>query len=290
MDTETRESILKRIKEINTEVKSNMTKYLSISQVLGMLVEPFDSKGVAQKTHDKHFNNPESQYYKMSVEQIMEAWSAKGAESCKYGSLLDDYIGMKLNNDPAEKLEMWKLDNNYEWDERLLGLCHSFDHFMDLVNKSGDMVFITREQTLYYKVPNTDYYIKGRFDALFYNKRTKKYIVVDWKSSGTVDKKKTPWTKQLFGPMMKYPALNWYTYTGQVHFYKLALLNTGYLPEDVTENDIEVLIVQLPGHICENGNDYAVHKQAYEFDIDLLNKLFMYAAKKNDLMNRIESV
>ena len=87
-----RESLLERLEKVNGEVKSNMTKYLSISQVLGMLVEPFDSKGVAQKTHDKHFNNPESQYYQMSVEQIMEAWSAKGAESCKYGSLLDDYI------------------------------------------------------------------------------------------------------------------------------------------------------------------------------------------------------
>lgn len=285
-----RESLLERIEKVNEEVKSNMTKYLSISQVLGMLVEPFDSRGVAQKTHDKHFNNSESQYYQMSVEQIMEAWSAKGAESCKYGSLLDDYIGMTLNKEPEAKLEMWKLDNNYDWDERLNGLVKSFTEFMELVNKSGDMEFITREKTLYYKVPNTDYYIKGRFDALFYNKRTNKYVVIDWKSSGSVDKKKTPWTKQLFGPMMKYPALNWYTYTTQTHFYKLALLKSGYLPDDITENDIEVLIVQLPGHICEDNKMYEIHKQAFDFDEDLLNKLFMFAARKNDLMHTLETV
>ena len=272
---------------------SNIDKtkpHISISEVLGMLVEPFDSKGVAQKTHDKHFNNPESQYYQMSVEQIMEAWSAKGAESCKYGSLLDDYIGMNLNNDNPAKLEMWKLDNNYEWDERLLGLCNSFDHFIDLVSKSGNMRFIDRERTLYYKVPGTDYYIKGRFDALFYNVQTNKYVVIDWKSSGSVDKKKTPWTKQLFGPMMKYPALNWYTYTTQVHFYKLALLKSGYLPEGTTADDIEVLIVQMPGHICEGGNDYEIHKQAFDFDEDLMNKLFMFASRKNDLQNTLETV
>ena len=285
-----KEEIIEKIEKVNEEVKKNITKYLSISQVLGMLQEPFDSKGVAQKTHDKHFNNPESQYYQMSVEQIMEAWSAKGAESCKYGSLLDDYIGMNLNQEPAAKLEMWKLDNNYEWDERLLGLCHSFEHFMELVNKSGDMEFITRERTLYYKVPNTDYYIKGRFDALFYNKRTNKYVVIDWKSSGSVDKKKTPWTKQLFGPMMKYPALNWYTYTTQVHFYKLALLTSGYLPEGTTADDIEVLIVQLPGVVVEDNKDFAIHKQAFDFDADLLNKLFMFAAKKNDLMSTMENI
>ena len=264
-----RESLLERIEKVNEEVKSNMTKYLSISQVLGMLVEPFDSKGVAQETHDKHFNNPESQYYQMSVEQIMEAWSAKGAESCKYGSLLDDYIGMYLNKDNGAKVEMWKLDNNYDWDERLNNLVKSFTDFMDLVNKSGDMEFITREKTLYYKVPNTDCYIKGRFDALFYNKRTQKYVIVDWKSSGTVDKKKTPWTKQLFGPMMKFPALNWYTYTTQVHFYKLALLQSGYLPEGTTSDDIEVLIVQLPGHECADHKMYEIHKQAFDFDEDL---------------------
>ena len=127
---EVQEKLLENIEKVNSEVKKNLNKYLSISQVLGMLVEPFDSKGVAQKTHDKHFNNPESQYYQMSVEQIMEAWSAKGAESCKYGSLLDDYIGMNLNNDPVEKIQLWKLDNNYEWDERLNNLCKSFNEFM----------------------------------------------------------------------------------------------------------------------------------------------------------------
>ena len=285
-----RESLLERLEKVNEEVKSNMKKYLSISQVLGMLVEPFDSKGVAQKTHDKHFNNPESQYYQMSVEQIMEAWSAKGAESCKYGSLLDDYIGMNLNKEPEAKVEMWKLDNNYDWDERLNNLVKSFEQFMDLVNKSGDMEFITREKTLYYKVPNTDYYIKGRFDALFYNKITNKYVIVDWKSSGTVDKKKTPWTKQLFGPMMKYPALNWYTYTTQVHFYKLALLQSGYLPEGTNPDDIEVLIVQLPGHECADHKMYEIHKQAFDFDEDLMNKLFMFASKKNDLMNTMENI
>lgn len=287
---EIKEQLLEKIEKVNEEVKKNLTKYLSISQVLGMLQEEFDREGIAQKTYDKNYNNPESKYYHMTVEEIMESWSAKGAESCKYGSLLDDYIGMNLVDKNPVKLEMWKLDNNYDWDERLLGLCNSFDHFMELVSKSGDMEFITREKTLYYKVPNSDYYIKGRFDALFYNKRTNKYVVVDWKSSGSVDKKKGPWTKNLFGPMMKYPALNWYTYTTQVHFYKLALLQSGYLPEGTTYDDIEVLIVQLPGTTLEDGKDFAVHKQAFEFDADLMNKLFMFATRKNDLMNSMEKI
>ena len=45
-----------------------------------MLEEPFDQLGVAQKTHDKYFDDPTSEYYRMSVKQIIEKWSAKGAE------------------------------------------------------------------------------------------------------------------------------------------------------------------------------------------------------------------
>ena len=38
--------------------------YISISQILGLLSEPFDRDGVAQKTFDKNYNNPKSQYFK----------------------------------------------------------------------------------------------------------------------------------------------------------------------------------------------------------------------------------
>ena len=47
---------------------------VSISAILGMIEEPFDQIGVAQKTFDKHFNNPQSEYYQMSVNQIIEKW------------------------------------------------------------------------------------------------------------------------------------------------------------------------------------------------------------------------
>ena len=51
-------------------------------------------------------------------------WSAKGAESCKYGSLLDDYIGLNLTG-TSEDIEMYKLDNDVDGDERLSGLIKS---------------------------------------------------------------------------------------------------------------------------------------------------------------------
>lgn len=283
-DEEIRERIIKRINEIDEEISNTKDlKYISISEAISMLQEPFDADAVAKKTYEKNFNNPMSKYFNMSVEEIKESWSAKGAESCHYGSLLDDYIGMMLT-ESTNSLELWKLDNNYDYDERLIGLTKSFDEFYNFTKMSGDTIFICRELTLWLKVPNTDYYIKGRFDALFYNKRLKKFIIIDWKSSGTIDKKKSPWTKNLYGPMMKYPSLNWYTYTTQTFFYKTALIDTDYLPDEFTEDTVDVLIVQLPGHECDNGRMFEVHQPAFEYDKELMYKLFDFSVKKNTLL------
>jgi hypothetical protein len=256
---------------------------ISISAVLGMIQEPFDQMGVAQKTYDKHFNNPESQYYQKSIEEICEMWSAKGAESCKYGSLLDDYIGMNLLNQELE-LKLWKLDNNYEYDERLLAHCNSFDDFYKLVMASGDTEFIDREKYVYLKID--DFYIRGRFDALFRNKRTGKWIVIDWKSSGSIDKVPNKWTKKLLGPACKFPALNYYTYTMQLYFYKKALIEGGYLPEGTSYDDVTVMIVNLPDHIIkESGKRFATHNAAFEFDNEFMNRLLNFAVQKQRLLD-----
>lgn len=266
---------------------------ISITTILGMLEEPFDQQGVAQKTHDKHFNNPDSEYYQMTVEQIIDKWSAKGAASCHYGSMLDDYIGLNLNHKDIE-LRLFKLDNNYESDARLHGLCDSFDNFYSVLSKSGDTVFVDRERTVYYTIdlknPLTGelmkYNIKGRFDALFYNKRTNKWIIIDWKSSGSIDKVPDRWTKKLFGPMGNFPALNYYTYTTQLYFYKKALIEN-YLPENTKDEDVVVMIVNLPGKIVEEtGRNFATHQAAYEYDSNLLENLFKYGAQKDCILKQ----
>lgn len=258
---------------------------ISITECLNMLETPFDKEGVAQKTYEKNFNNPESKYYQMTVEQIIEAWEEKGAESCKYGSLLDDYIG-NIFTGTDKTLELWKLDNGYEWDQRLNNLCKSFDEFYNILNKSGNTIFIDREKTVYYKYGN--YMIKGRLDALFYNIKTKKWIIVDWKSSGTIDIIPTRWTKKMLGPLYNYPQLNYYRYTLQLHYYKKALLESGYLPSDVKADDIEVMIVSLPGHEVEgSGFFYKIYKEAFPYNGALLDNLFKFAIQKKQLENTI---
>lgn len=269
--------------EIDFKKVNEGDETLSISNVLGLIQEPFDQIGVATKTYNKHFNNPNSEYYQMTVEQICEKWAAKGAASCHYGSLLDNYIGFNLNGQEDE-LELFELDYDRDGDERLKGLCDSFDNFVnEYLAEHPELVFVTREKTVYYKVEEGKY-IKGRFDALFYNKETGHYLIVDWKSSGTVDKKCSPWTGKLLGPAKEYDALNWNTYTMQVYFYKTALEQMGYLPEG---SIVDCVIVQLPGTIvAESNKNYCVHNPAFVYDLDYMKRLFVYAYKKNALLNK----
>ena len=276
----------------NLDIDKSIKK-LSISNALNMLLTPFDSEGVSQKVYENHYDNPQSEYYHMTAEQIREAWSAKGATSTHYGSLLDDYIGCILTGNEND-LRLFKLDNGYDYDERLHGLCDSFDNFYSVLSKSGDTEFIDREKYLYLKVKNpfhneegqNEYmYIYGRFDALFRNKRTGKYILIDWKSSGTVDKVADKWTKKMLGPMFKYPQLNWYQYTLQLYFYKQALLNSGYLPEGTSPDDIVVMIVNLPGKIIEGcGQNYQIHQGAIPYNETELNNFYEFAIKKYILL------
>ena len=130
---------------------------ISISAVLDSMEKPFDQEGVAEKTYDNNFNNTKSQYYQKSIQEIIDMWQAKGADSRRYGSLLDDYIGLRLNDKTPEgqiygELLLWKMDNNFDNDDRLKGLAKSFDDFYSLLSKSGDTIFIDREKTVYYKI------------------------------------------------------------------------------------------------------------------------------------------
>jgi len=270
---------------------------ISISTILGMIEEPFDRDRVVDLTYTKYHNDPESQYYQKTKQEIIDMWEAKGADSRHYGSMLDDYIGLNLNKKDIE-LKLFKLDNDYDNDKRLHGLCDSFDAFYSVLSSSGDTIFVDRERSVYHKVsiPNPDdetktleYYVKGRFDALFYNKRTNKWIVIDWKSSGSIDKVPTKWTKKLLGPMNKFPALNYYTYTTQLYFYKKTLVDEGYLPKGTTYDDVIVMIVNLPGKIIEEcGRNFMTHQAAYKYDSDLLERLFKFGVQKDYITKKIK--
>lgn len=253
----------------------------SISTIIGMLVEPFNQREVAEKTFNKHFNNTESQYYNKTVDQIIEMWAAKGAESLRYGRLNDEYIGIVLEGDETD-YELYDLDNDVENDERLKIQVESFNQFIE--DNQNRYKYIAREQTLFYRLG--DHYIKGRFDALLFDNVSNKYLIVDWKTSGSVDTIPNKWTDKMLGAAKIYDNLNWNSYTIQVYFYKTALIESGYLPAAVTYDDIDVCIVNLPGKQFSDGKYYRKYDAAFAYDKDTLDKIFNFGIKKNMILNK----
>jgi len=267
-------------------------QYISISQVLEQLTEPFDQVKKSQDMVDKYFNDPKSKYYQMTAEAIQAMWTKSGDDSKHYGRLLDTYIGLltESNFEDSKKIQAFALDNDADNDERLRGLMENFDNFRNNTGIFDKFEFVTREKTLYYRLENPLFdgddlfslnryiYVKGRFDALLRHKKSGKWLIIDWKSSGEIEKSPKPWTKKMFGPAKQFWALNWYSYTLQCHFYKKALLEGGYLPEGTKPEDVAVKIVQVPWN-----NKYNVEGEAFPYDSELMDKIFKFAYKKKNL-------
>ena len=98
----------------------------------------------------------------------------------------------------------------------------------------------------------------------------------------------------MLGPARIFPALNWYTYTLQLYLYKAALL-ANYLPKGTNPDDIEVYIVNLPGKPVyqenigkdvNNAKYFAIHAPAFAYDKTIIDNIFNFAFKKNELLEK----
>ena len=170
----------------------------------------------------------------MTVEQIISKWKSKGAESLRYGRLNDEYIGIVLEGSETDK-ELFVIDNDPENDIRLLTQINAFDSYINYIKDSQK--YVCREKTLYLDMG--DFYVKGRFDALF-ETDSNNLIIKDWKTSGTVDTTPNQWTGNLLGPAKNFPALNHYIYTTQLYFYKYALM-MHYNIDKNTNIDVQIV-------------------------------------------------
>jgi hypothetical protein len=279
---------------LNNEIRNSTKKNISISKALGYLSKPFDKEGVAKKCEERG-HDPASKYYKMTADMIIESWENKAKISRDYGKKLDDYIGVVLESS-SEELELYKLYNNIDTDKRLRSHCRAFDEFYKRMTKSGDTYIVCREQPLFYKL-DENYSLQGRFDALAYNKRTKKLIVIDWKSNAEVETKIDRFTENMLGAASDLPNKSWWTYTIQTFFYRMCLEQPQYLAylENIIGDKItgiSTMIVNLPetpydsDKACMgNGEVYTCFGPAFTYDVTKLNNIFTFCMKVDDIKN-----
>lgn len=280
---------------------SKCENYISVTDVKAMVSSPFDSDGIATNLVNKYYNDPTSKWYKLSKEQILESWSNKGALSMEYGKLLDECANQLLEVQDDEEYEMFLLDNNYDDDERFKGNVDAMNAFIDRLakrnkngeNKENEIEFIGREIPVCYEIEDGKY-VKGRIDALFYNKFTKDWIIVDWKSDEKIETNTTKWTKSCLGPAKNYPQISWYLYSIQLYTYKMALLQTWL--KDVDQSHIKCFICNCPKTPYTDEHDetknlttsvpYNLYKMAFEYEPETLNKIYSFALKKKLLQIR----
>ena len=265
------QKIKKKNKEINQLLE---TRTMSVSKLIEYMHKEFDKEGVAKKCFEKGFDDPKSKYYQMTQQQILESWEATATKSRSYGSKIDSYIEIFLTK--PEKLDSWKLDNNYDYDDRIKNLCKGFEEFYNVLTEKTDYKYVCREEKMFIKSNKTDEWINGRFDCLFYSKKLNKYLVIDWKTSGSIDKE-NKWEKML-GPLYEYDACNLNEYTIQIQMYKKALSEVYEL---APPENIDVYICKFSIEPNEFGNHFQLYNQGFEYDSKKLDDIIEFAYKKS---------
>lgn len=62
-----------------------------VSNVTHMFKEEEDWDKIASETSERNFNKPESKYYQMTKEQILEAWDKNSKQACDHGTIRHEF-------------------------------------------------------------------------------------------------------------------------------------------------------------------------------------------------------
>lgn len=280
----TTEEIKSHILEINKRDFSNVSSIISVTKMLEFLASKFDAEKQAKICAEKGASNPKYKYAGMSAEEIMESWTEKAAESMKYGRLLDAYAGISFK-DTDEIMEVWKLDNNFDYDERLKNNCIGFDQFVSDMS-AMNFKYVGRELPLYLKTDEGNV-VTGRLDCLFYNEQLDAYLIVDWKTTDEI-KISGFGNKKFYGPGFDIDDCDMSKYTAQLHVYKEALAKTYGL---TSTDKIRVCVCNLRKEEEQTSKrNYLLYKENFQFNSKRIADFVDFAIKKREAIKRTEAL
>lgn len=256
------------LKELNDATKGksreiySKCKY-SVSKIVEAMHAPFDKEGVANKTFSKYFNDPNSKYYHMSVQEIIDSWNAKAELGRNNGKILDTYIGMILeNHESKDILEKYKTSLS---EIVVTNKCNIFDKFYK-ENVENKLEYVTREQILHDETTG----VVGRFDALFLKNdaklpSVKNLLLIDWKNTEKIETSNL--YNKLKGPLYKYDDCELNRYTIQLYIYVYILRKVYHL----TDIRIIPLLVQI------GSVEYAIYAPQIPYSDELVSDIISFA-------------
>lgn len=256
------------LKELNDATKGksreiySKCKY-SVSKIVEVMHAPFDKEGVANKTFSKYFNDPNSKYYHMSVQEIIDSWNAKAELGRNNGKILDTYIGMILeNHESKDILEKYKTSLS---EIVATNKCNIFDKFYK-ENVENKLEYVTREQILHDETTG----VVGRFDALFLKNDAnfpgvQNLLLIDWKNTEKIETSNL--YNKLKGPLYKYDDCELNRYTIQLYIYVYILRKVYHL----TDIRIIPLLVQI------GSVEYAIYAPQIPYSDELVSDIISFA-------------
>lgn len=275
----TRTEILSTIERINEESFKEVTApIISVSSMNEFLGNPFDKEKVAAICEAKGKDNDDYKYAHMTKEQIIQLWETKADESRRYGKLADTYSEIINEKTPME-LELWKLDNDFDGDERLRNNCLGVEEIRNNMMAKGYQ-YLGREIQVYARTINGNI-VTGRLDIAFYDPNRNIYFIVDYK---TTEDFKTSNRDKLAGPMKDFDDCDLIKYTLQTQIYKKAFVETYGL---TSSDRVITLICNLLRQPGVDGRHYKCYTEGMPYNSIKIDSAVDFAIKKRNLIRAL---
>lgn len=215
-----------------------------VSNVTHLFKPAFDTDEMARKTFDRNYDNPDSKYYRMSVNEIKETWTNISRKACSHGTERHEFAEscfyfMCYQYDKildAYKDRLKKDDEGRYYFEAVFPKEIAAAKFYHDLGEVKCIIPILAETKVY--IMKDGYYYSGTFDLLTYydqsldeSKKDSKtdnsgLIVNDWKSNKDLYKC-YPGSKLLY-EFSEFDDMPLNVYKLQLSAYQNALENIGF--------------------------------------------------------------
>ena len=185
-------------------------KTKSVTSIIGKYKHPFDKDFWSKKKADERG---------ITKDEILKEWKYKADFSCEKGSAFHEYVENFLTNKlfpfPEYKITeaLGSTENMLECKGAVDKLIKMFDGFYE---KSFGRLIPVRAEVV---VGDKEWGITGMIDQLFFNEKSKKLEIWDWKTNKAI-KKENKW-QQFKEPLNHLDVCELNTYSLQLSFYKL---------------------------------------------------------------------